>query len=113
MPLTVPTKADVEALHTFLQDRNEEEWQTVLQGPETPPHFETVRRLSNSHKLVIACTASALLHALDHGTHKQAAALWECFTSCGEQWQEHPAWNADWANPARAALLANLSRPKD
>ncbi|HEY5834963.1 hypothetical protein [Streptomyces sp.] len=114
MPITVPTKADIQALHDFLQARNEDEWQAALADPDiSERQHEAVRRLTNSHKITLASTTTYLLVCLDNSQTEQAATLWNFFTNCGEQWEEHPDWRPAWANPARAALMADLTAGRD
>lgn len=109
----LPTADQARALHQFIQDRNEEEWQQALAAEDLPEaHFETVRRLTNSHRLALAGTVAYLLAALGEGQNGQAAALWDNLTACGEQWQDHPQWRPAWRNPARAALNASLGIPE-
>ncbi|MER5556368.1 hypothetical protein ABT001_32725 [Streptomyces sp. NPDC002793] len=105
MATTLPTADDVQELHQFIQDRNEEEWQHARAAEDLPDaHFDSIRRLSNSNKLALAGTTAYLLATLSQGQTEQAARVWDYLTSCGEQWQEHPNWNNTWANPARSAL---------
>lgn len=129
IPIVVPARPTVEALHRFLQDRGEEQWQQALTDENLPEErLDAVRRLNNSHRTCLAATAAAALHALgqiDATTElmhpqkqgrgaalqyrlEEAAMLWHALTSSGEQWNDHPAWNPAWRNPSRAALEASL-----
>ncbi|MFI8790394.1 hypothetical protein [Streptomyces sp. NPDC055105] len=105
MSTTVPTADDVQALHQFIQDRNDEEWKHASAADDLPEaHFDTIRRLHNSNKLALAGTTAYLLDTLRRGENEQASRVWDYLTSCGEQWQEHPDWKSAWSNPSRAAL---------
>jgi len=102
---TLPTTAQVHALHKFIQERNEDEWKGALADYNLSDTWvESVRRLSNSTRLAVAGTTAYLIACLVQEQHAQAAHAWDYLTGCGEQWQEHPDWKAEWANPARAAL---------
>src|SRR5689334_25222663 len=80
VPHTVPTVAEAQALHGFLQARNDDEWKAVLAEAPTstdrpddlPPHFESVRRLTVSHKLALGTAFAFLLQLIDTGTPEQA-----------------------------------------
>ena len=105
MAITVPTVDQAKYLHQFIQDRNEDEWrQAMADDGLSEARLDTVRRLSNCTKLAVASNAAALLIALRDGARGPIETYWQNLTSCGEQWQEHPDWNHDWANPARMAL---------
>jgi hypothetical protein len=105
MATALPTADDVQALHQFMQDRNEDEWQHASAAEDLPDtHFDAIRRLTNCNRLTLAGTTAYLLAALSQGQHEQAARLWDYLTSCGEQWQAHPGWKSAWANPARSAM---------
>lgn len=105
MPITLPTAEDAQALHKFIQDRNEDEWQQALADDDlSEARLDSIRRLSNTTKLALAGTAAYLLATLTQGQNEQAGRLWDHLTSCGEEWQDHPDWRPTWANPARAAL---------
>jgi hypothetical protein len=96
MPATLPTADDVQALHQFIQDRNEDEWQHASAAADLPEaHFDSIRRLSHSNKLALTGTAGYLLAALAQGQNEQTARLWDYLTSCGEQWQDHPSWRSE------------------
>lgn len=106
MPITTPTTEQAQALYRFIQARNEEAWQNALAADDLPEaHFEAIRRIANSHKVAIIGTTSALLVSIDRDEPRQAATLWNRLTSCGQEWQDHPDWRPEWANPERAALL--------
>lgn len=110
MPITVPNADDVQALHSFIQARNEEEWEAIRSDPASSDEaVERFRRVSNSNKLALAGSTAYLLHLLKDQQLAQAERVWETLTTCGEQWQDHPDWNAAWTNPARARLLQGLA----
>lgn len=105
MSTSIPTVDQAEALHAFVQDRNNDEWQRALTDTDlSEDQYEATRRLTNSNRLALAVTAAYLLNVLDQGDREQAILLWDHLTTCGEQWETHENWRAEWANPARAAL---------
>ncbi|WP_331733911.1 hypothetical protein OG345_40755 (plasmid) [Streptomyces sp. NBC_01220] len=105
MSVTVPSADQAQALYNFALDRSREEWEQALADDGlAEKHLDSVRRLANSNKTALAGTTAYLLACLSQGENAQAARLWDVLTDCGEQWQEHPGWKAEWANPARAAL---------
>ncbi|MEU2426880.1 hypothetical protein ABZ619_38710 [Streptomyces sp. NPDC007851] len=107
MNVTTPTAERVQALHRFIQDRNEEAWQRALSADDlSADHLDAFRRVNNSNKLALAGTTAYLLHELSRWgeASPQALRLWDHLTQCGEEWQDHPGWKPEWANPARAAL---------
>lgn len=105
MRTIVPTAEEAQALHQFIQDRNEDDWQqTLADDTLSAERLDSVRRLSNTAKLSLAGTAAYLLVTLTQGQTEQAARLWDNLTACGEEWQDHVEWRPSWANPARASL---------
>lgn len=105
MSTSLPTADQAQALHKFIQDRTEEEWQRARADDDLPlTALEGIRRLANSNKLAVGGTTAYLLACLAQRQYDQATRLWDYLTSCGEEWQDHPDWKREWANPARAAL---------
>jgi hypothetical protein len=113
MPTTtaaVPTADQAMELASFIHARNEKTFKRAGTDDDVSDSaHETIRRLSNCTKLGVVGTLGYLLSCLKEHNTKQAALLWDLLTTCGEQWQEHPGWKAEWGNHARATLLDNLA----
>lgn len=106
MSIAVPTADQAQALHEFIQERTEDEWeQGRTDHALSIDSYEAIRRLANSSKLAVGGTTAYLLACIAEGDHDQAARLWDFLTAIGEEWNDHRDWKAEWVNVARAELL--------
>ncbi|MFF1843039.1 hypothetical protein ACFVW9_15000 [Streptomyces sp. NPDC058217] len=110
MSLTTPTPADVKALSDFMLQRADEEWEAMHASHENdtldPDDAARFYRISNSNKLGIAGTTAGLLGLLERGdAPEQVSSVWHFLTAAGEEWRDHPDYEADsWENPQRALV---------